>query len=371
MSVGAAGNVTREDRFRISSDSHMCEPLDLWEKDLPEKFHEHAIHIRHEYGTGFYARSGAYRPGPRLKDMARDGILAEVLYPTFAKDMYHKDRPPEAAEACARVYNDWLIEFCQESPDRLWGQAEICLWDVDRAIREAERTRSAGLVGSTIWMVPPADIPFSSIITSGSGQPPRNLISRSACTSTPGLGGTVPRSAVPTPTRTASPISSAQHPGPLGRGRRGAGRRHRQRALRDRVDRLRAPLRRADARGARQPRSARRRHRGRAPVRRGRVPAARPAVHLPRGRALGDRELVRRGAPAPLPAVAHARHLRPLRPVPDEDREELFQGCSPRTAARSPVPSTASGRSPTRATTCACAGASRPSTSRVPTSPTC
>ena len=151
---------TREGR--ISADSHMSEPPDLWDKRLPARFREYAIHIRHEPGKGFYARAGGYEPGPRLEDMARDGIVAEVLYPTFGKDMYTEERPPEAAQACAVAYNDWMIEFCQEAPDRLWGQAEIPLWDVDWAAGELQRCRNAGLVGPTIWMVPPADLPFTS-----------------------------------------------------------------------------------------------------------------------------------------------------------------------------------------------------------------
>jgi predicted TIM-barrel fold metal-dependent hydrolase len=140
----------------------MSEPPDLWEQRLPARFREFAIHIRHEPGKGFYARAGGYEPRPRLEDMARDGIVAEVLYPTFGKDMYTDERPPEAAEACATVYNDWMIEFCRESPDRLWGQAEIPLWNIDWAIREMDRCRKAGLVGATIWMVPPPEIPFTS-----------------------------------------------------------------------------------------------------------------------------------------------------------------------------------------------------------------
>ena len=147
---------------RVSADSHVCEPPDLWETRLPEKYQEYAIHIRHEPGKGFYAREGGYEPKPRLDDMARDGVVAEVLYPTFGKDMYTDERPPEAAEACARVYNDWMIEFCSEAPDRLWGQAEIALWDIDWAVRELERCRKEGLVGATIWMVPPEDLPFTS-----------------------------------------------------------------------------------------------------------------------------------------------------------------------------------------------------------------
>ena len=157
-----ASTVITNQRTRISADSHMSEPLDLWESRLPERFRDDAIRIRHEYGSGFYARAGGYDPQERLKDMARDGIVAEVLYPTFGKDMYDKERSPEAAEACAQVYNDWLIEFCQEAPARLWGQAQIPLWDVDHAVQELERCRKAGLVGATIWMVPPGDIPFTS-----------------------------------------------------------------------------------------------------------------------------------------------------------------------------------------------------------------
>ena len=151
-----------DERIRISADSHMSEPPDLWETRLPEKYREYAIHIRHELGKGFYARAGGYEPKARLEDMARDGVVAEVLYPTFAKDMYTDERPPEAAEACARVYNDWMVEFCSEAPDRLWGQAEIALWNIDVAIAELERCRNAGLVGATIWMVPPEEIPFTS-----------------------------------------------------------------------------------------------------------------------------------------------------------------------------------------------------------------
>ena len=157
-----ASAIIPNQEIRISADSHMSEPFDLWEKRLPEKYRDRAIHVRGEYGSGFYARKGGYEPAERLKDMARDRVVAEVLYPTFGKDMYRRDRDPETAQACAVAYNDWMIEFCQEAPDRLWGQAEIPLWNIDDALREIERCRKAGLVGSTIWMIPPDDIPFSS-----------------------------------------------------------------------------------------------------------------------------------------------------------------------------------------------------------------
>lgn len=148
---------------RVSGDSHMAEPLDLWEKRMPEKFHDQAlVFTGHRIGEGQYAREGGWEPGPRLKDMAADGVSAEVLYPTRGKEMFRQGCIPEVAEACAHTYNDWMIEFCQEAPDRLWGQAELCLWDIDGAIRELERAKKNGLVGSTIWMIPPDDLPFTS-----------------------------------------------------------------------------------------------------------------------------------------------------------------------------------------------------------------
>ena len=160
--MGTVSALAKSRGARISADSHMSEPPDLWESRLPRDLRDYAIHIKHEYGKGFYARAGGYEPQARLEDMARDGVVAEVLYPTFGKDMYHLERPPSVAEACARVYNDWMIEFCSEAPDRLWGQPQIPLWNIDNAIQEMDRCLKAGLVGATIWMVPPEEIPFSS-----------------------------------------------------------------------------------------------------------------------------------------------------------------------------------------------------------------
>jgi hypothetical protein len=54
-------------------------------------------------------------------------VSAEVLYPTRGKEMYRQGVSQEVAEASAHVYNEWMAEFCQEAPARLWGQAEICL----------------------------------------------------------------------------------------------------------------------------------------------------------------------------------------------------------------------------------------------------
>jgi predicted TIM-barrel fold metal-dependent hydrolase len=136
----------------------------MWESRSEEKFKSRALH----YGAGERgfrggALEGGRDPVARLKDMAADGITAEVIYPTTTKDIFlHQGHDPELAEASARVYNDWMIEYCQEAPDRLWGQALILLWDIEGAILEMERCRKAGLIGATTWIIPPEDLPFKS-----------------------------------------------------------------------------------------------------------------------------------------------------------------------------------------------------------------
>jgi uncharacterized protein len=90
-----------------------------------------------------------------------DGVSAEVLYPTSGLTLFSLE-DPELQEACFRVYNDWLIEYCQAAPDRLWGIACIAMYDVDHAVAELERCKANGLRGSLIWQAPHPDLPFNS-----------------------------------------------------------------------------------------------------------------------------------------------------------------------------------------------------------------
>jgi predicted TIM-barrel fold metal-dependent hydrolase len=149
--------------IRISGDSHLSEPPDLWEKNLPIKYRDRAPRFpRVQLGKALHSRPGGWDPIERLKDMAMDGISAELLFPTLAKGIYDQADDPDLAAACDQTYNDWLIEYCQEAPDRLWGQAFIGLWNMDYAVKELERTRNAGLKAATIWVIPPDELSFTS-----------------------------------------------------------------------------------------------------------------------------------------------------------------------------------------------------------------
>src|SRR5580700_10882724 len=104
---------------RISADSHMAEPPDLWETRLPAALRDRAPRFPNvkQYQSFQHLRAGGWDPHERLRDQAYDGISAEVLYPSLGQTAYGVD-DPVLEQACCRVYNDWMIEFCGVSLER-------------------------------------------------------------------------------------------------------------------------------------------------------------------------------------------------------------------------------------------------------------
>ena len=152
----------------VSADSHVAEPVDLWQTRLPKNLRDQAPVFQAPQSTAGHSerslnesRPGGTDPSLRIGEMAVDGVSAEVLFPTLGLRLYSLE---DAAlqEACFRAYNDWLVEYCQVAPDRLFGVATISVYDIDSAIREMERCKKAGLVGAMIWQVPHPDLPFTS-----------------------------------------------------------------------------------------------------------------------------------------------------------------------------------------------------------------
>ncbi len=148
--------------MRVSADSHMGEPLNLWVENLPAKYRDRALRWPNlkEFETNHHLRAGCWDPHARLEDLAFDGTSAEVLFPTQGADAWRVG-DVELEEACIRVYNDYMIDFCRVAPDRFWGLAMISLWNTDHAVAELERCRNEGLRGASIWIAPPADLPYS------------------------------------------------------------------------------------------------------------------------------------------------------------------------------------------------------------------
>ncbi len=168
----------------ISADSHVAEPADLWQRYIDPAFRARAPRVRHdpdtdvflceglsEWAVGLLApagtdpaklqrkgryedsRKGGWDPHERMKDMALDGVDAEVLYPTLGMMMY-KVTDLEFQDALFRAYNNWMGDLCAAYPDRLKGIALISLADVEKGMAETRRAAARGLRGVMISSTP-------------------------------------------------------------------------------------------------------------------------------------------------------------------------------------------------------------------------
>src|SRR5439155_4266713 len=104
--------------------------------------------IKRTSTVGRYADNlpGGWDPHARVADMARDGVDAEVLYPTVSMDFYQLTDLPYAY-ACFRAYNRWLADYCKTFPDRLKGIGVTTVEDLDAALAHLRQIRELGLVG--------------------------------------------------------------------------------------------------------------------------------------------------------------------------------------------------------------------------------
>ena len=83
--------------------------------------------------------AGASDPQARLADMDAMGVDQAFLYPTWFAEGFHLVEDPDVAAALARAYNNWLADFCQTAPTRLYAAAMLPLQNMDFALEELRR----------------------------------------------------------------------------------------------------------------------------------------------------------------------------------------------------------------------------------------
>lgn len=89
---------------------------------------------------------GGWDPAARLGDQDRDGIAAELIYPSVGMVLCnHPDG--EYKQACFKAYNRWLQEFCSYSPKRLIGLGQTAVTSVKQAIADLEEMKAMGFKG--------------------------------------------------------------------------------------------------------------------------------------------------------------------------------------------------------------------------------
>ncbi len=89
---------------------------------------------------------GGWDPEARLADQDRDGVFAEVIYPTVGMLLCnHKDF--DYKKACFDAYNLWIAEYCAAHPDRLIGAGQTAMRSVDEGIADLRKIKELGLRG--------------------------------------------------------------------------------------------------------------------------------------------------------------------------------------------------------------------------------
>jgi predicted TIM-barrel fold metal-dependent hydrolase len=146
----------------MDSDMHVMEPADLWQRYIDREYADRAPAglTRHNRdlavevagrtlpatrppAPGFAARreqiiqdkyrdamARGFDPASQIEAMDREGLDVAVLFPSRGLFVLGVDGlDPGLAAAIARAYNNWLYDFCQAAPDRMYGAAMVAPHD--------------------------------------------------------------------------------------------------------------------------------------------------------------------------------------------------------------------------------------------------
>jgi uncharacterized protein len=104
---------------------------------------------------------GGWDPTARLADQARDGVAAEIIYPTVGM-MLCNHRDADYKHACFQAYNRWIAQYCSFSPQRLLGVGQTAMRSPQEGIDDLQRIKDAGLRGVMMPGLPSGDDDYDS-----------------------------------------------------------------------------------------------------------------------------------------------------------------------------------------------------------------
>jgi predicted TIM-barrel fold metal-dependent hydrolase len=88
--------------------------------------------------------------------MAREGVDAQVVFPSVALDCGGATAPLAYSQVFARAYNDYVFEVFEPERQRFKPAAMLCVDDIDEALRESRRSIDRGF--ATIFL--PCVVPW-------------------------------------------------------------------------------------------------------------------------------------------------------------------------------------------------------------------
>lgn len=165
--------------FVFSADSHVREPNSLFLDNLPAKLKQHAVRVVKEEDTlitrtdnkvifrlrlannpdfGGTTRLGIHDLGGRLVDMDKDGIDAEIAFPSLGLWLYAID-DAEAELGQCEIYNNWNDQYFKGNLDRFVRCGVLPVRNLDHAMVEMKRIAKMGFTAAMLPSITPAGIP--------------------------------------------------------------------------------------------------------------------------------------------------------------------------------------------------------------------
>ncbi len=156
----------------VTADSHAGGSHAAYREYLEPRFLEDFDAWRAKYKNPFKdlgdnRRLRNWDSGMRNRQLEEDGIVGEVIFPKTIPPFFPSfvlfAPPPEPKDyehrlAGVRAHNRWLVDFCDEFPDRRAGIGQIFLNDIDDAIAEVHWIREHGLRGGVLLPNIPPDV---------------------------------------------------------------------------------------------------------------------------------------------------------------------------------------------------------------------
>ena len=153
--------MTYRDAIHISTDSHVTEPIEIYGERVDAAYRARVPRIETvgEWRTllieGLGPRKlmqaserevavvGDWDAADRFRDQLRDGVSAEVIFPTFALQACFASDDPNLQLQLCRAYNGWAADVFGGVPTLL-AVGAVPLIDIDAGIAEAKRLAKAG-----------------------------------------------------------------------------------------------------------------------------------------------------------------------------------------------------------------------------------
>ncbi len=89
---------------------------------------------------------GGWDPKARIGEQERDGVAAEIIYPTVGMMICnHSDF--DYKKACFDAYNRWIAEYCAEDPVRLLGCGQTAMRSPAEGVADLHAIKELGLRG--------------------------------------------------------------------------------------------------------------------------------------------------------------------------------------------------------------------------------